>query len=252
MNTPSQPRPAPRSKAFTLIELLVVIGIIGILTAMLLPALASAKDAARRIQCLNQEKQLGMALHMYAGDNSGFYPPRVQTNRWCTTLLQYYTDMRILKCPVDIWAKTNTNSLTLIKLRPAEAVPRTYIINGFNDYYRNIVGKQNMYKFKYQGNGSIVISESGIPQPSETIAFGERDARPGHTFQYHMDFDTLDDLTGLNQGMHAHSVRTGKGGGSNYGMIDGHGEYLRYGRSFNPINLWAVTPQERNIAVNSP
>src|SRR5439155_5143354 len=86
-------RPLPnRRSGFTLVELLVVIAIIGVLVALLLPAVQAAREAARRSQCSNNLKQLSLALHNYEGTHNTLPPAGIDSNQmsWTVLLLPFF------------------------------------------------------------------------------------------------------------------------------------------------------------------
>jgi prepilin-type N-terminal cleavage/methylation domain-containing protein len=122
------------SRAFTLIELLVVIAIIAILAAVLFPVFAQAKEAAKKIACIQNFSQMGKAIEMYLSDNNDYYPfSNSGSTRpcwgcghpdyvWGELVQPYFTAWRLPRCPADPEATDDGLSKEPFNERP---VPHT-------------------------------------------------------------------------------------------------------------------------------
>lgn len=242
--TGSAPHGLPTRRGFTLIELLVVIAIIAILAGMLLPTLARAKDKGKTTYCQNNMRQLGLSTILYAQDNNGKFPARMDNNRWPTQLKPYYVDLRILQCPSDPPKPARGTAATLNRPEPRpDDAHRAFIINGWNDYFRDVA------KVPFDRTGNA-IPETAIPQPSDTIVFGE--LRSGSTHFFMDAFEGAgNDTQEIERGRHSGGKPKTKTGASNYTFADGSARLVKHGKLLYPLNLWMVTDYWRTNRVMS-
>ncbi|HEY1786612.1 MAG TPA: prepilin-type N-terminal cleavage/methylation domain-containing protein [Verrucomicrobiae bacterium] len=244
---------AAQRSAFTLVELLVVIAIIAVLAAILLPVLSQAQLRAKRIQCLNNLRQMAAAAQVYTGDNSDFYPiayyfDAVKNISYCWDFTTYENNSHVV--PGLLWqGQTNPQ----IQQCPSFIGSAMWANDPFTGYN---------YNTSYIGHGQYEAIEqpakdSAARHPAKTAVFGDG--------QYSLGADKFmrapwPDQSNGGDNSDADDLRTAgtqgfrHSGLSNTAFCDGHAESLSACHTnceSDPYNPAAVAPGTGFLSISN-
>ena len=157
-----------RQRAFTLIELLVVVAIIAILASLLLPALAGAKVSARKILCMNNQKQIALATMMYGDDFNSHFPKATNSDHtdWIKSMIRagYFENLKSFEDPAEHEGPHDYSDLRKVKMRMSGRGPDANVVEFTASYGINerLAGP----------NGIMMPKFTSVPEPTSIFFFG--------------------------------------------------------------------------------
>jgi prepilin-type N-terminal cleavage/methylation domain-containing protein/prepilin-type processing-associated H-X9-DG protein len=235
-NAHSHPHHAALRKGFTLIELLVVIAIIAILAAILFPVFAQAREAARKVTCVSNVRQLGMGFMQYFQDYDEQFPWIRGNTAWPMTVQPYIKSQALLKCPND----RSINWTTPLPGKTALHLS-TYVLNAYMAPGASTDAQGGNYPFI-----------GSIQKPANVIFLTEAPNNYAeayfHAYQWNPPTDTKHWLTATDR---PDDVATDQHhGGFNVAYLDGHAKWVKWTQvwwrdsAFNPPLKGAFDPRQ--------